>query len=204
MKNSCLKSKNGCHKSGVPKNATLRQLVQLYKAKKRPALMDRLEAFEKLSFKEALTLAEWGKEALKHPDSDKPCHIYHLRRAPKNKLKIAERKLGEKRAVLKRCRTFDRLFREIDRIIYTIPGLDDMYAYDVALRIGASKGIWPEKVYLQRGTRIGAKNLGLDFQNRTIEWSSLPSELHYLTAMEVEDFLCIFEDHLKPKMNSNR
>jgi hypothetical protein len=207
MKNNCLTLhlNTGCKKTiEVPSNTKLRLLVDLYKKHCRPVMEEKLAAFKDLPFKKALALAEQGKEALRHAQSDQERHMDHVRRAKKESIKIAETKLGEKSACLKRCRTFDRLFREIDRIVLPITGLKDMYAYDVALRIGASKGIYPERVYLQQGAREGAKKLGLDFQNRTIEWSSLPSEMHCLNAYECEDFLCIFKHLLESRTNSNK
>lgn len=207
MKRTCLTihPNTGCKKNiEIPANAKLRELVDLYKKECRPVMEEKLAAFKNLPLKLALEHAANGKEALKYAESGKEIHIIHLRRLKTPDLQQGFQKLCARKRWLKHCNSFDRLFREIDRIASPITGLKEMYAYDVALRIGTSKGVYPERVYLQQGTREGAKSLGLDFQNRTIEWSSLPSEMNCLNAYECEDFLCIFKNHLTPEMNSNK
>jgi hypothetical protein len=64
-------------------------------------------------------------------------------------------------------------------------------------RIGVNLSLHPKKVYLHCGTRIGAKNLGLDYQKHALEMTDLPQELQKLKPYQVEDFLCIYKDALK-------
>jgi hypothetical protein len=58
--------------------------------------------------------------------------------------------------------TVRELHALIKRTIHSIGGLRELYTYDMALRIGAFLGLAPEFVYLHRGTRAGARALGLN------------------------------------------
>lgn len=53
------------------------------------------------------------------------------------------------------------MFHLIDTALETIPGLGELYVYDTTLRIGAKLNLFPDKVYLHAGTRLGATALGL-------------------------------------------
>jgi hypothetical protein len=72
----------------------------------------------------------------------------------------------------------------------------DLTIYDITHRIGAHLGLAPERVYLHRGTRVGARALGLGRGRATLELRELPPEFHRLTAAEAEDCLCIYKDRL--------
>jgi len=126
----------------------------------------------------------------------------HLHRAPKDKLETAKVELTKKAKELARCKNFDDLFSKVEKIVQPIKKLKKMYVYDVALRIGVSNGIWPGKVYLQCGALTGARNLFKTWKPdekvkpAPFDNSVFPGELHCLNAAEIEDFLCIFEEHL--------
>ena len=68
---------------------------------------------------------------------------------------------------------------------------------DTALRIGAKLGIRPDRVYLHRGTREGARALKLDASQATIDVSQLPPAFQRLDAREIEDCLCIYKEDLR-------
>jgi hypothetical protein len=67
--------------------------------------------------------------------------------------------------------------------------------YDIAHRIGAYLGKPPALVYLHRGTKKGAANLG--FRGETLDPAMLPSPFSRLTPSEIEDCLCIYKDELR-------
>jgi len=96
---------------------------------------------------------------------------------------------------LNACRRFDELHSLIERTIHSIGGLRELYTYDMALRIGAFLVLAPEFVYLHRGTRAGARTLGLNAKLPYLTIDSLPAELRTLSPAEVEDFLCIYRDY---------
>jgi hypothetical protein len=94
------------------------------------------------------------------------------------------------------CKDFDAL-HELIKSKLNIHGAAEMYWYDTAFRIGISLGIYPEKVYLHRGTKDGAENLGIRNGKDVLEMSDLPKELQKLEPYQVEDFLCICKEELK-------
>ena len=66
--------------------------------------------------------------------------------------------------------------------------------YDTALRIGAKLGVEPKTVYLHRGTRSGAKALGIETNRPFIEVHEFPRQLRSLRPRELEDCLCIYKE----------
>lgn len=91
---------------------------------------------------------------------------------------------------------FDSLLVLIEHTLRGISGLGDLYYYDTARRIGAFLGHYPVRVYLHRGTKAGARALGLDHKKRYLNMIGLPKELRRLEPRHVEDFLCRFKDRL--------
>jgi hypothetical protein len=94
-----------------------------------------------------------------------------------------------------RGRTFDELFALVEKTLGNILGAGELYLYDTALRIGSWLNLEPEKVYLHRGTRVGAMKLGVSGKRRFVEKSELPEPLRCLGAGEIEDILCIYADN---------
>jgi len=94
-------------------------------------------------------------------------------------------------------KTFYSLLLLIEELLVGAPGLGELYYYDTARRIGAFLSLFPTRVYLHRGTRDGAKALGLDHKKPYLSLSSLPAELRKLEPKHVEDFLCRFKDRLQ-------
>jgi hypothetical protein len=84
-------------------------------------------------------------------------------------------------------------------MIEDVSGLGELWAYDTALRLGAHLGHLPARVYLHRGTRKGAENLGLNVTGETIEVKDLPDALRSLPPHESEDILCIYKDGFRSK-----
>lgn len=121
----------------------------------------------------------------------------HQRRLEKKALEKACDLLLAIEREISRTKDFDELFALIQQRISPIKGLGELYAYDVALRIGAKRGILPERVYLHAGTRVGAKSLGLNHRAKTLEVPQLPDWLQQFQPCEIEDILCIFKDKFK-------
>jgi hypothetical protein len=95
------------------------------------------------------------------------------------------------------CKDFDVLMELVERVLRGIPGLGDLYYYDTSRRIGAFLGLFPKRVYLHRGTRDGAKALGLVYNKRYLNMVIFPVELRQLEPKQIEDFLCRYKDRLK-------
>ena len=120
----------------------------------------------------------------------------HQRRIRLSALPKARLALFEALPCLRSCANFDELLTRVEAVLESITGVNEMYVYDAAFRIGANLGLLPEKVYLHRGTREGARRLGLCFRVRALSPDVLPEPLRELPAHELEDILCIYKDKL--------
>jgi hypothetical protein len=118
----------------------------------------------------------------------------HSNRLRAQQLQKAEVALLAAQPSFANCRSFDELLSIVSSCLKTIWTNPELFSYDTALRIGAKLGLTPEKVYLHRGTRIGARALGMDARVDFLTMNQLPSFLQVLEPREVEDFLCIFKD----------
>jgi hypothetical protein len=78
-----------------------------------------------------------------------------------------------------------------------IRGLGELFCYDTSLRLGAFLNRGPEFIYLHRGTREGARALGLNARVQYLTSSQLPAEIRKLAPLEAEDFLCIYKTHFR-------
>jgi hypothetical protein len=176
-------------------NQQLKSLVETYIYYNRKKMSDYLTWFkDRPSLSEVIRYA-----ALAVDDSDNMFrHQYHL---DKESLKKGRAIVLSASNTLTQCKSFDELFRLLETKLRPVKGLGELYVYDVALRIGAYLGLSPEKVYLHRGTRKGAKALGLNHKVDALDVESVPKELRQLAPHEIEDFLCIYKtDFLGPRM----
>ena len=119
----------------------------------------------------------------------------HQNKIHRKAIPQAESLLLEKCDELQNRRSFHELWSLIKGVLELIDGIGELYIYDAALRIGAYLNLSPDRVYLHRGTRAGAKAFG--FVTRKKEWlnlGGLPNMLRELPAHEIEDILCIYKD----------
>ena len=119
----------------------------------------------------------------------------HQRRIRRAAIQEALSILPHESKRIERCRTFAELFKLINAL-EGVPGIGELYVYDTSLRIGAKLDLFPKKVYLHAGTRLGARALGLRV-SATLDASELPKQFRVLKPHEIEDVLCIFKDKLK-------
>jgi hypothetical protein len=75
--------------------------------------------------------------------------------------------------------------------------------YDTALRIGAKMALKPKRIYLHSGARAGAKVLGLNYHEDTLDIADVPRVLQQLDAHEIEDCLCIYKPELARLANKD-
>jgi hypothetical protein len=120
----------------------------------------------------------------------------HQRQHP-DILDEAGRRLQARQKELEACRgrPFDELFEYVGDIIGSIEQIGRLAVYDIATRIGAYLGLTPEYIYLHRGTREGARALGL--RGKKLSRDQLPPAFHTLTPAELENCLCNFKDELR-------
>lgn len=119
----------------------------------------------------------------------------HQCRIPGSLLEQAEARLQAISVRLRGAEDFATLHGLVDTEISSLHGISELTIYDIAHRIGAYLKKAPQLVYLHRGTRTGAAVFGL--RGRTIRPDQLPTAFWRLTPAEIEDCLCIYEDHLK-------
>jgi len=179
---------------------SLRYIIKKYIREYRPCAQDELNWFQQQS-----TLREAVNYAARSIDNRKKRYS-HQRRLKKVSLEQAQQILLTDIQSIEQARDFDALFELVDRILKPVNGIGELYVYDTALRIGSKKGIYPTKIYLHAGTRVGAKALGFDGKAETLEKSALLvkyPEFHPLEPHEIEDVLCIFKADLKKASNKN-
>jgi hypothetical protein len=120
--------------------------------------------------------------------------LKHQHRLPDSDLRKAKQALLAAERQITRCTTFDELHQVVATAVRDIWKNPELYAYDAALHIGAKLSLKPEKVYLHRGTRVGAQKLGLETKAATLDVSALPEKFRELEPEDIEDILCIYKD----------
>lgn len=122
----------------------------------------------------------------------------HQSRVTRRAIRAATAILRGLKSRIQACTDFDAMHTLFEEKLGPVEGIGEMYIYDCAQRIGWSLRRHPRRIYLHRGTREGAKAVGVDVKDRkAIEVGELPKDLRVLTASELEDLLCIFKDELK-------
>lgn len=118
----------------------------------------------------------------------------HQRRIPARSLEEARDRLLA--VDLESSTSFEDLCSKVEETIGDIHMIGDLGIYDTALRIGAFLEIEPELVYLHRGTRDGARVLGLGRGRTSLRVDEVPAEFSRLRPYEIEDCLCIYKSEL--------
>ena len=97
-----------------------------------------------------------------------------------------------------RIESFDELLRLITEQLRDIPGVGELYYYDTAFRVGVYLGVYPTRVHLHAGTRVGARKLlpTVDHRKDALDKGELPPELRTRPPYIVENILCIYADWL--------
>ena len=117
--------------------------------------------------------------------------------------RVGSKVLRDARAALKdfpigKFDSFESLHCEIQKKIMNIPRVGALTVYDIALRVGYSKKMYPQKVYLHTGALTGARNLiGTRARQGVLGKDDFPEALRSLDAMEIENLLCICKAALK-------
>ena len=95
---------------------------------------------------------------------------------------------------LKKTKDYHSLYMTIRKLIIPIQGVGELYCYDTTLKIGSFLKIFPDYIYLHRGTRIGAERLRLAYKKEYLTMKEIPREFKKLLPYELEDFFCIYKD----------
>jgi hypothetical protein len=178
----------------------LADIVPEYIHEHRPRIAAELDYFRRQSSLLAAIKSAAGAEqpnGRRHP---------HQRRLKAKDLRAARSSLTAAAIVeqIRACGDFDEVLKLVGLQVSEIWKNAELYVYDTALRISAHKGVSPDRVYLHRGTRIGAKELGFDTNRRSIPRAEFPEELSRLEPHEIEDCLCIYKGAMSPDGSSCR
>ncbi|CAI4031707.1 Exodeoxyribonuclease V beta chain [Nitrospira tepida] len=169
---------------------SFKEVVQDYIARYRDRANNELASFQMLnSLDEAV-------ERAARAEVDGGRKHDHQWRIPEAVLARAGKELLAKRAQIRKCTGFDSLIELVETTAGSIRGFGELAIYDTAVRIGARLGMEPEFVYLHRGTRKGAKALGLASGGKYLKVGELPAEFTKLRPHEIEDCLCIYAKEL--------
>jgi hypothetical protein len=171
-------------------------LVDAYLEQLGPRTAAERDGFRSMDLKSAVTMAALGLRA------DGRRHE-HLRRIPQSALEECCERLVSRLEAIDRITAFDQLLDFIETVVGRphededrVHGVNEMYYYDAACAIADQLGLDIDAVYLHRGTRQGAINLGLDGSLRSLKVSTLPAPLRRLAPGEIEDFLCVYKDEM--------
>ena len=165
---------------------TLASMVRAYVARHRDDSREELRSFKnEPTLSSAIERAGMAKRA----DGKR---YNHQRRLQDSVLHGATVEL--RRANLAAAEDFDDLYNRVERAIGSLTGIGELMVYDTSLRLGAHLRLLPGRVYLHRGTRVGARALGLDWKAKSLAVGDCPREFSVLKAYEIEDCLCLFHD----------
>jgi hypothetical protein len=134
----------------------------------------------------ALAEIEEGGRIKRHP---------HQYRIPRRQLEEARNRLLAED--LDHVSTFGQLHQVVAETIGAIGRIGELAVYDIATRIGAFLRLEPDLVYLHRGTRDGARALGLGRGRPSLTVDELPSAFRRLRPYEIEVCLCIEKRELE-------
>jgi len=138
---------------------------------------------------------------------------FDKRKMPDYQYRVRRKKMKEFGEILlkieneiKTAKNFDNLLKIISS--KKIDGIGKLTLYDTATRIGVYLKIYPEKIYLHAGTRIGAENLlgknkikGKKYIEKEFLIENCPE--HYLSEFQnfspayIENILCIRKNDYK-------
>jgi len=150
-------------------------------------------AAEKRKYEASKTLPEAIDAALGLRANDKIQD--HQRRIGRRVLLGARTRLQKAKRRIKHARNFCELIRVVELATADLKRFGALAVYDVAMRIGIWKKIWPKYIYLHAGTREGARALGLSGDR--LSKAAFIGMLDGLKPYQIEDFLCINKGFLE-------
>lgn len=126
-----------------------------------------------------------NKENKRHP---------HQYRIPLKVLRATQDELLLLSGKIRKVRSFDQLYNLISAL--DVYGLGELTRYDIATRIGAFLNLFPDRIYLHAGTRVGATRLLGKINKPYLLKSDLPApfQIRSISCAEIEDILCIYKD----------
>jgi hypothetical protein len=123
---------------------------------------------------------------------------FHQRRVAKVDLMAFADKLMSLESEFANAKSFDEIYAIVKKTNQT--GINEITVFDTAFRIGSYLNLFPDKIYLTSGTRIGAEHLlgKLDDKN-TLLPTDFPSPFQRkdLSIADIEDILYVCRNELE-------
>jgi hypothetical protein len=158
------------------------------------------DTWSKLSAEQATLQGAIVVSAMSINRENKRCpHQYRIRKVVleqvKDELLVNIRKI-------RKAKHFDELYTIVRSL--QISGIGPLTSYDIALRIGAFLKLYPDRVYLHAGTKVGTRKLLGEVPGEYLLKSDLPRIFRgrKLTYSEIEDILCIYKDRFTKQAGS--
>lgn len=123
---------------------------------------------------------------------------FHQRRVAKADLMAFADKLMSLENEFVDAKNFDEIYEIIKKTNQA--GINELTVFDTAFRIGSYLNLFPDKIYLTSGTRIGAEHLlGKLVDKNTLLSTDLPSPFQRkdLTIADIEDILYVCRNDLE-------
>jgi hypothetical protein len=117
---------------------------------------------------------------------------FHQRRVAKADLMALAEKLMSLENEFANAKNFDKIYEIIKKTNQS--GINEITVFDTAFRIGSYLNLFPDKIYLTSGTRIGAEHLLGKLDNRnTLLPTDFPSPFQRkdLSIADIEDILYV-------------
>jgi hypothetical protein len=174
---------------GEKKSMTIQEIIQEYIRRRRPKWRRTREHLRRIvsydEYLDCILISPSGKR-----------FSSHQYRVPTAALEKAKQVLSDLEPRLKEIQSFGELHQFLKDTIGNISGIGELTLYDTALHLGYRFDLNPAVVFLHRGTRIGAKNMGLPHLKQVLTRAELPVAFRTLSCAEIEDVLCIYKDEL--------
>ena len=167
----------------IPK---LERIIDNYKKQTRKAVDYHLQfCLDQENLKDAI------EAAAKAVDEYGKIH-FHQRRVAKTDLMAFAEKLANLENELASAKSFDEIYEIVKNT--TQNGINEITIFDTAFRIGSYLNLFPDKIYLTSGTRIGAEHLLGKLGNiNTLLPTDFPSPFQRkgLSIADIEDILYV-------------
>jgi hypothetical protein len=179
----------------LPMKSRLNQVIDAYQKSHGPEL-DRVGHYteQQKTLLSAIRVATQCKDHNGRRDS-------HQNRIRQITLDLWSEAVTRKFRQLRTASSFDQLHSILK--VAKINGVGELTIYDSANRIGLFLKIWPDRIYLHAGTRIGLRNLMGKAKGPYVYKKSLPKDLQQssLSCSAIENLLCIYKDALDPMLD---
>lgn len=121
----------------------------------------------------------------------------HQCRIGGKKLKEAGDLLKGVKSKINKGSNFAELHNVVKDRILPERGIGPLAVYDISVRLGKMKGLFPTMVYPHRGTLEGARSVLGKIKEGVYPEQVFPKELEELTPDQIETVLCVYKDDLK-------